>query len=159
MATPRLLTALLATVALVGCASGPDADSLAAEPDFAASMPGASIVAEHAANPGRGIEGASSGYVSRMWVTDATPEEITSWHAAALDSTGWNTTTYPYISMSDGRLPEHAWRRGDLVISVGFPDQTNRVIEAMELDLDDRSTLYQTTITYQPDDYTDQPDD
>ena len=71
---------------------------------------------------------------------------VVDWYRSALESSGWTPTDYGYIAMMDGTSTAHAWRRGDLVMGLGFPDR-DRLHASYPA-----GTLFEVTITYQPKD-------
>ena len=115
-----LITTLLG---LVACSpGGPSYDELASEPIFATAMPGATELGTGGHGPERTIEGATFGYASRMFASDEDAPAVLAWHQAAYEADGWTRIGFTLTAMTDGRLPEHAWQRGDLTIGFGFPD-------------------------------------
>ena len=130
---------------LAGCApSGPSRSDLAGTEAFATSMPGAQEVATGGDDPRSGIEGATNAFAYRMLVSDGDEAGVIAWYKAETDSDGWTPTDDGYIGMMDGFSTEHAWRHGDLVLGLGFPDR-DRLHASYPA-----GTLYEVTITYRP---------
>ena len=138
---------LLATliVVLTGCApSGPSRSELAATDAFVTSMPEATEVATGGDDPRSTVEGPFNGFAWRMLEVDLDEKAVVDWYRAALESDGWAPADYGYIWMMDGRSTSHAWRQGDLVMGLGFPERDARWPS------DPAKTLFEVTITYQP---------
>ena len=134
-----------ALLLLAGCApSGPTSSELAATNVFATSMPGAVEVAAGGDDPRWTIDGSFDGFAWRMLVVGADEAAVIAWHAKALESDGWTPASYGYIQMQDGRSTTGAWRRGDEVIGLGFPDRGHLQGGYPA------GTLYEVTITHQP---------
>lgn len=112
-------------------------------------MPGSEFIRDGGADPRWNIEGSTNAHASNIWVTDASPDEVVAWYTAELE--GWTPDVYPHITMLDGHFPEHAWRRDELVIALGFPDPSDDAVNRLELNLEGR-TVYHTSITYQTED-------
>lgn len=141
---PLLATMLLF---LAGCApAGPSWSELAATDAFSATMPGSVEVGAGGDDPRWTVEGSFNGFAWRMLVADGDEPAILAWHTTALESDGWTPTGYGYIAMQDGYSTRHAWRRGDQVIGLGFPDR-DRLHASYPT-----GTLYEVTITHQPED-------
>ena len=81
-----------------------------------------------------------------MLVADADEAAVETWYREMLESDGWAPTAFGYIGMMDGRFTQHAWRRGELVIGLGFPDR-DRLRQSYPA-----GTLHELTITHQPED-------
>ena len=79
-----------------------------------------------------------------MLEVDLDEKAVVDWYRAALESDGWAPADYGYIWMMDGRSTSHAWRQGDLVMGLGFPERDARWPS------DPAKTLFEVTITYQP---------
>jgi hypothetical protein len=130
---------------LAGCASsGPSRSDLARTGAFTTSMPGGQEVATGGDDPRSTIEGATNGFAWRMLVSDGDEAGVVAWYSTEIESEGWTPTDYGYIGMMDGFATEHAWRHGDLVLGLGFPDRDR--LHASYL----AGTLYEITVTYQP---------
>jgi hypothetical protein len=149
----RILGALLVVVLLAAAAclppGGPSARELAADDSFAATMPGACDVGSGGGGDARSsIGGSSYAYATRVVIAKDDEEAVLAWHRSELEGNGWTPIGWPYITMRDGRFPPHAWRRGDRVLGLGYPDRgwINRNCP----DFGGR-TVYELTITYQPD--------
>lgn len=135
-------------LAVVACSpGGPSYDELASEPVFTTAMPGATEVGTGGQNPEGNIEGATYGYASRMFASDEDAAAVLAWHQAAYEADGWTRTGFTLIAMTDGHLPEQAWRRGDLIIGFGFPD-ADLLFERPGVT--DAPTLYEVSIAYSP---------
>ena len=109
-------------------------------------MPEATEVATGGDDPRSTVEGAVNGFAWRMLEVDMDEAAVVDWYRAALESDGWAPADYGYIWMMDGRSTAHAWRRGDLVMGLGFPERDARWPS------DQSKTLFEVTITYQPED-------
>ena len=107
-------------------------------------MPGASDVSRGGQNASTGIEGSTYSYAWRMLASQDVEAAVLAWHRETVELDGWTPVGYPYIAMQDGHFPANAWRRGDLVLGLGFPDRRWLHGEYPE------GTLYEVTITYQP---------
>lgn len=141
---------LLAATALilVACGpGGPNYDDLAAEPVFAKTMPGATQVGGAGSDPDWTIEGSTYGFAVRSFASEVDAEDVLAWYRAALQADGWGIVGFAFISMRDGHQFQHAWRRGDLVMGLGFPrpDSFARIPGAAGA-----ATVYEISITYQP---------
>ena len=90
--------------------------------------------------------GSTNGYAWRMFEVDLDEAAVVDWYRSALETDGWEPADYGYIGMMDGRMTAHAWRNGDLVMGLGFPDRDARWPS------DPAKTLFEVTITYQPED-------
>jgi hypothetical protein len=123
---------------------GPSSKDLDAEPAFTTTMPGAADFQRGGQNASTGIEGSTFSYAWRIQLSQDVEAAVLAWHQDTFEVDGWMPVNYPYITMQDGHFPANAWRRGDLVLGLGFPDRhwLNREYPA--------GTLYEVTITYQP---------
>jgi hypothetical protein len=141
-----VLFVLVALLNAQGCApGGPSRAELFAEPEFAATMPGASEQGRGGSDAAFSLEGSYESFATRMLVAQDDEESVLSWHRAAYEAVGWTPVGYSYIGMQDGRSPQNAWRRGGLVLGLGFPDR-DRLHVAYPA-----GTLYEITIIYRPD--------
>jgi hypothetical protein len=142
-----LVLAAIALLLVSGCApSGPSYQELATTDVFATSMPDAVELGAGGGGPEWTIEGAHTGFAWRLLVTDLDEASVIAWHTTALESDGWTPTDFGDIAMSDGHLTDHAWRRDDLVLGLGFPDRDR--IQADH----PAGTLYEVTIAHRPED-------
>ncbi len=107
-------------------------------------MPGAAEVRTGGEDPRYTIEGSFNGFAWRLLVADADEAAVEAWYRSALEPAGWAPTYYGYIGMMDGRSTRHAWRRGDLVMGLGFPDR-----DYLQGSFP-AGTLYEVTITHEP---------
>ncbi len=107
-------------------------------------MPEAEEIATGGGDPRWTVEGSSNGFALRMLEVDMDEAAVVAWYGAALESDGWAPADFGYIQMMDGRLTMHAWRKGDLVFGLGFPDRDSRWPS------DPANTLFEITITHQP---------
>lgn len=113
---------LLPLVLLVtlGCGpGGPSYAELAGDPTFAATMPGATEGDSGGADPNTGLN-AHTGYAWRILATEADQDDVVAWYSGTYEAAGWTPIFWPYITMRSGRFPQNAWRRGDLVLGLGF---------------------------------------
>ena len=107
-------------------------------------MPGAEGVATGGDDPRWTIEGSINGYAWRMLAVDMDGAAVDAWYRSALETNGWAPADYGYIGMQDGRSTAYAWRQGDLVMGLGFPDRDPRWPS------DPAKTLFEVTITHRP---------
>lgn len=108
-------------------------------------MPGALEVATGGDDPRWGVEGATNGFAWRMLVSDGDEAAILARYSTDLESDGWTPrpSGYAYITMMDGTFTANSWRRGNLVLGLGFPDRDHLHGNYPA------GTLYEVTITYQ----------
>jgi hypothetical protein len=133
---PALVLFPLVLVVTIGCGpGGPSHAELVNEPAFAATMPGASEQDSGGANSNTGLN-AHTSYAWRSLATVEDQDDVVAWHSAAYEADGWTPISWPYVTMSNGTFAQHAWRRGDLVIGLGFKRPVGG---------------YEITITYHPD--------
>jgi hypothetical protein len=107
-------------------------------------MPGASEEGRGGSDAAFSLEGSYESFATRMLVSQDDEDTVLSWHRAAYEALGWAPVDYPYIAMHDGRFPQNAWRRGELVLGLGFPDRGRLQVTHPG------GTLYEVTITYRP---------
>ena len=145
---PRRLRHTFVAAALLvaaGCGpGGPSSSELAAT--LAATMPVSIEVGTGGDDPRSTLLGSYNGFAWRLLVGDEDEAAILAWYAKAVESDGWTPTGHGYIWMRDGRSTEHAWRRDDIVLGLGFPDR-NHLNQGYA-----PGTIYELTITYQPED-------
>lgn len=144
---PRWCYIVVALVAVTACAprpGGPSRADLAGEPVFAAVMPGASELSGGGQDDQGGVEGATYSYATRILLSEDDKDTVVAWHRAAFEAAGWVAAPNSSIAMADGHYTDFAWRRGNLVLGLGFPrrNELSREYPA--------GTMYETTITYQP---------
>ena len=133
---PAFVLLPLVLVVTLGCGpGGPSSAELANEPAFAATMPGASEQDSGGADSNTGLN-AHASYAWRSLATVDDQDDVVAWHSAAYEADGWTPISWPYVTMSNGRYAQNAWRRGDVVIGLGFKRPVGG---------------YEMTITYQPD--------
>ncbi len=137
---------LLVLLAVVGCAPNePSSTELAATPEFAAEMPGAVSLATSGGDASWSIEGANHAYATRLYVSQEDEGTVVAWHAALFEADGWQPAPSGYVAMRDGRPTRLAWRHGDLVIGLGFPERD--WLHHLGHDYP-AGTLFEVTITY-----------
>ena len=143
---------VLAWVGIVATACGPGGpsyDELTTQAEFAATAPGVIEVGAGGSNSASGIEGWTYAFATRTLVSTNDAASVLAWHRELIEKSGWQRANFAFIAMGDGHVPEHAWRRGDLVIGLGFPDR-ERVEDLGQVY--PAGTLYTVTITFQPED-------
>lgn len=139
---------LLVLVAVVGCAPNePSSKELAATTEFAAAMPGAVSLATSGGDARWTIEGGDHAYATHLYVSPEDDGAVVAWYAALLTAGGWQRAPSGYVGMSDGGSTSLAWRRGGLVIGLGFPERG--WLRHLGHDYP-AGTLYEVTITYRP---------
>jgi hypothetical protein len=132
----------LALLVTLGCGpGGPSRAELANEPAFAATMPGASEQDWGGADSNTGLN-AHTSHAWRILATSADQHDVVAWYSATYEAAGWTPIFWPYITMRSGRFPQNAWRRGDLVLGLGFEGSGGG---------------HEITITYQPERENDNP--
>ena len=107
-------------------------------------MPGATAVAAGGDDPRWTVDGSFEGFAWRMLVADDDEAAVLAWHTTMLESDGWTPTAYSSIFMQDGSSTERAWRRGEEVIGLGFPERA-RLSPGYPA-----GTLYEVTIAHAP---------
>lgn len=133
---PAFVLLPLVLVVTMGCGpGGPSSTELANEPAFAATMPGASELDSGGADSNTGLN-AHASHVWRSLATVDDQDDVVAWHSAVYEADGWKPISWPYVTMSNGTFAQNAWRRGDLVIGLGFKRPVGG---------------YEITITYHPD--------
>lgn len=131
----------LALLVTLGCGpGGPSRAELANEPAFA-TMPGASEQDRGGADSNTGLN-AHTSYAWRILATSADQDDVVAWYSATYEAVGWTPIFWPHITMRSGRFPQNAWRRGDLVLGLGFAGSGGG---------------HEITITYQPERENDNP--
>jgi hypothetical protein len=146
----RRLWFLVGFVILAETACGPGEpsyDELVVEPAFAATMPGASEDSSGGDDARSTVEGSFNSFATRLLRSDDDEKTVLAWHSGALEADGWVPVDFAYIAMRDGHVPANAWRRGDLVIGLGFPDPDQLSRDGREVP---GGTWFELTITYQP---------
>ena len=141
---------MVVIVMLVGAGCGPGGpsyDELAAETAFATTMPGASEESRGGDDARSTVEGSTYSFATRLLRSADDEGTVLAWHRDALEGDGWVPADFAYIAMLDGFTPSNAWRRGDLVLGLGFPDR-DRLANLGRKYPD--GTLYEVTITYRP---------
>ena len=139
-----------ALIVVGGCLGpgGPSYRDLAANESFATTMPDACDAGPSGGNDARAtIEGSFYAYATRVVIAKVDEEGVVAWHRANFEAEGWTPIAYPYIATRDGTFPGNAWRRGDLVLGLGFLKRgwANETCRSFG------PTVYELTITYQPD--------
>ena len=141
--------AVVAALAVAACGTprGPSYKDLASTDVFATAMPGAAPQAVAGGDPQCGIEGCATGYATELFVTDADRNAIAAWHKALYEAAGWTPVAYGYVGMDDGGATSFAWRLGDVVVGLGFPDRD--WLHHLGRDYPS-GTLYEVTIGHEP---------
>ena len=127
--------------------AGPSAEDLATTAPFAASPPGAGELEAGRAEARWSIGASSNSLADRVLVTEQSQADVVAWYAAVVDADGWQQTTSGYVDMIDGASTSSAWRKGDLVIGLGFPDRASLLRQGRSYP---DGTLFEITITDQP---------
>lgn len=139
---------LLVIFGFVGCApKEPSSGELTATRAFATAMPGAMTLGTHGGDARWNVEGPEDAYATDLFVTHEDEAAVVAWHAALYDAEGWQPTAFGYVAMDDGGQTKLAWRYGDVVIGLGFPDRG--WLQHLGRNYPE-GTLYEVTITYRP---------
>jgi hypothetical protein len=138
---------MLAT--LVACGpGGPGYKELASNPVFSTPMPGATAGRAGGEDPHGGIEGPTYGFATRLFGIDADTTEVLDWHRTRYEGDGWTPTRTVPIGMFDGYFFDYGWRRGDLIVGLGFPRRD--LVQNPGDDVAEARTVYEVFITYGP---------
>ena len=144
----RGVALLLVILSLAGCVPNePSSKELAATREFATVMSGATSLRTGGLDAQWSIDGSNDAYATELFVTHKDAGAVMRWYTALSETADWRYTATGYVAMSDGRPTLLAWRRGNLVVGLGFPDRS--WLQHLGQDYPE-GTLYEVTITYRP---------
>jgi hypothetical protein len=112
---------------VAGCSpTYPRLDALRALPEATLAYPGSEEVAAGGSDGGMTIDGPQGAFSWRWLGADASDEEIERFYAEELGARGWTEGGPGSGIRSTGELRARAWRKGDVVFRLAFPDPEQR---------------------------------